>query len=644
MARKVHRQRPDLTGDGDADAAVGRSTARQSPTKGLANVNPLATWLGPILGWEMTTLVRRARYFGMRVAFTLIVFFVLWSSYAELNFAYRNQSQITALAQFATRFFHSFSFVELLAVLLLTPAYVATSIAVEKQRRTIDYLFATDLRNREIVLGKWAARSANVLMLLLAGLPIMSIAQLLGGIDPERQFALVLMCASATASTAALAIYVSVHSNDVRRALGNAYALLALLLATPLFYLAGIAILDEVERALGSTPRIAPAIQRLVEVSGLKYLNESAHPFVYYYSAIEGSWFNRPMSSSDLLNRTVTFAISHAGLSVVFLALATLQLRSAWLKATGEAKKGRSAALKNWRPFVSRKEKPVGNAPMLWKEWHFGEQRRGGCAGKVLSAIAVIALYFPILQFTFEQLFSGGSSRTWSAEAINYYLRFMGTAVLGLSLGKVAIRAASSIGVERDRDCWVSLLATRLVANEIVAGKAVGALKPTAWTLLLMTPMFLFASVTGALSPLAVPCVYVVSTIFAGFVASLGIYQSLKRATTGKAIGWTLTICILLAGIGHSLFGIVLMPLFFFGVRSEAIGMFYYASIPWVAFFMSMFGHARADESLIRMAPYVLCWLGIYAVAAVALFHRSVERFAHSSGRTEDVLPRSAAS
>ena len=72
-----------------------------------------------------------------------------------------------------------------LAVALLTPAYVAGAIADEKDRKTLEFLLATDLRSREIVLSKLASRLANLTLFVLTGLPILSLIQFLGGVDPN---------------------------------------------------------------------------------------------------------------------------------------------------------------------------------------------------------------------------------------------------------------------------------------------------------------------------------------------------------------------------------------------------------------------------------------------------------------------------
>ena len=70
-------------------------------------------------------------------------------------------------AVLAETFFGTFMIVQLILIVLLTPAYVAGAIAEEKDRKTMEFLLATDLRNREIVLSKLLSRLAN---LSLAGL------------------------------------------------------------------------------------------------------------------------------------------------------------------------------------------------------------------------------------------------------------------------------------------------------------------------------------------------------------------------------------------------------------------------------------------------------------------------------------------
>ena len=59
----------------------------------------------------------------------------------------------------AEKYFTTFMVAQFITVVLLTPAYVAGAIAEEKDRKTLEFMLATDLLNREIVLSKLLARA-----------------------------------------------------------------------------------------------------------------------------------------------------------------------------------------------------------------------------------------------------------------------------------------------------------------------------------------------------------------------------------------------------------------------------------------------------------------------------------------------------
>ena len=76
----------------------------------------------------------------------------------------------------------------------------------EKDRRTLDFLLATRLGNAEIVLGKLAACLARFFTSLAAGLPVVLLLNLLGGVDPR----LILLAYGGIASTVFFVLAISI--------------------------------------------------------------------------------------------------------------------------------------------------------------------------------------------------------------------------------------------------------------------------------------------------------------------------------------------------------------------------------------------------------------------------------------------------
>jgi len=145
-----------------------------------------AGWLklvGPLLFYDMLRSARRGRHVWTRGVYAGLLLFLLFVAY--LGSRHYGGSPAQREARLAQDYFEMFMAVQLVAVLVLTPAYVAGSIAEEKDRKTLEFLLATDLRNREIILSKLGSRLANLLLFVLTGLPILSILQFLGGVDPN---------------------------------------------------------------------------------------------------------------------------------------------------------------------------------------------------------------------------------------------------------------------------------------------------------------------------------------------------------------------------------------------------------------------------------------------------------------------------
>jgi len=144
------------------------------------------TIFGPVLFYDLVRIARRSRYIFIRIAYAALLLLILWATYASFYDRYSNASvPAQEMSKVASTFFFYFLIAQLAVVVLLTPAFTASAIAEEKDRKTLEFLLATDLRNREIVLSKLASRYCNLGLLVLTGLPVLSLAQFMGGVDPD---------------------------------------------------------------------------------------------------------------------------------------------------------------------------------------------------------------------------------------------------------------------------------------------------------------------------------------------------------------------------------------------------------------------------------------------------------------------------
>jgi ABC-type transport system involved in multi-copper enzyme maturation permease subunit len=142
--------------------------------------------IGPLFLWELRRAGRRGGFLVFRAALPLVMAAVLWGMF-RVWFPWAESGPVREepqrLAQFAEEFFLAFLALQLGAVCLLTPYYAADAIAEEKERRRLDFLLVTDLTSREIILGKLLARLAYIGMMVAAGLPVLALTQLFGGVD-----------------------------------------------------------------------------------------------------------------------------------------------------------------------------------------------------------------------------------------------------------------------------------------------------------------------------------------------------------------------------------------------------------------------------------------------------------------------------
>ncbi len=540
--------------------------------------------VGPLFAYELARLSRRGRTALLRCAYGVLLlawlcFLLRGVPFSEI-FGPGPAQPIQAWARFAQHFVTGVLALQGAAVLVLTPAYLASALAEEKERKTLELLFTTSLRDREIVLGKLFGRLTHLACILLTGLPILCLAQFWGGIDGPMLLAGFAVSALSLLSVGSLSMLCSVVAPNVLMAVVSSYGLVFVLsifcVAFPAY--SPLLFLNEFDRRFtaewtewqnlvssglppGSLIGMAPPDRLLLL---LEMLGECAvlHGLVFFLSTplaiglLRGAPVEPERAPPPVLRRGLAAAGSWGpydepqgtGLGLVKPVLpengswgpfdqpgsSRLQVVEPILPANG-----------SWGPFEesesSRTHAPwprrlpssaVRDPALLWKEVYHGT---GAASGPTLWpwpvrngdwAVLLVLLpagFFLYLLSVLSEVMSG---------AVNPVIRVLSVGLAGLWCLGVAFRTAGSICREREQRTLESLLLLPVEREEILQAKWLGSLLRWRQLGYVLAALWLVGLVTGALHPWAVLLLVGSSVAYLAFLASLGLWLSLASRTT----------------------------------------------------------------------------------------------------------------
>ena len=508
---------------------------------------------GPVFVYEVVRLGRRRSTVVWRLLYVLGVLAVLGLMYLswleDSSRGGRGTVSPVKLAEFATNFFYVFQGLQYLVVVVLTPAYVAGCIADEKERKTLEFLLATDLSGHEIVFGKLAARVMTLLMYVLAGLPVIAFLQLFGGIDPDLLLAGTAATVGTVLGLSAVAIFFSVTLKKPRDAIAMTYLAVAA-------YAVGSATLGAVTQALARSPNLGAFTAAGQHVDWQEVCEAVRDGFdwvasgnVLYATILYLEKSRGTVTPAGINAVLLKFGVFWGVTGVALLAYSVTRLRAIALRqAYGTAhvvrrdRQGRAVGGWAGRPAV-------GDDAMLWKEVFAEGSGRTGCVGTVglvatavlvfltpfVAFVAAFAGYVPVLVTLFDLSYESepfAARLREFAEFLNGWVR-VATGVLStlLMLG-AAVRGAGAVTGERDRDTWVSLVSTPLTVGEILRGKFLGVvlgMRRLTTTLLLVWALALSF---GAVEPGLVVASAVFLAVYVSAFAWLGIFCSVTARNT----------------------------------------------------------------------------------------------------------------
>jgi ABC-type transport system involved in multi-copper enzyme maturation permease subunit len=591
-----------------------------------------AGWLkvfGPVLFYDLLRTARQGRTFLLRAAYVvalLAVLFLTYTAYIVRGEVFEEaRVGIQEASEFGSKFFLMFLGLQFGAVFVLTPAFTATSIAEEKERRTLDYLLATDLENREIVLGKLASRLLTMLLLLLSGLPVLSFVQFFGGVDPNLVLAGFAATAVTMLSVGSLGILNSVYAPRPRGAVFATYV--------------------EIVAYLLLSSCCAPSA---VGSGGISPLGWGAAGNIFSaYAVVMGTAAGTGGTTGSavlfVLGQYVAF---HALAAVVLAGAATLKLRVWHREARPKSEREALVRQRMSAPMSGLPVSPlafrlprVGDDAILWKELYaeHGYRLPPLARGLLVFAGGVLLLLAAMSYLCGIAVSLASNDPTRYATG---WVQVVGTTVSCLMVVAVALRASTALSSERDRQTLDSLLTAPLSNREILGGKWRGALLSVRQAWWCLGAVWLLGFLAGGLHVLSVVLLFAAWWAYAAFAAGLGLWFSLHCRSNLRATAWTL-VSLLIAGMAPfllcGLFAATLLDPRFVGRPVSESDLL--ATTPPGALVSLAFGWGELysfDKKLhatgTAIALSVIC-VCAYGLAAVGLWLGVVARLGPITGR-----------
>jgi ABC-type Na+ efflux pump permease subunit len=137
----------------------------------------------PVLLRESRARMRGKRVFVVMAVVLAVLWIALFATYSENSRRFQNVSYSGDNAV-GREMLAVLAVVQSILIGLLTPAFACGAFTMERERMTFDLLLSTTLRPRAIVLGKLASSLHYILLLVVAGFPMMSFCVLFGGVSP----------------------------------------------------------------------------------------------------------------------------------------------------------------------------------------------------------------------------------------------------------------------------------------------------------------------------------------------------------------------------------------------------------------------------------------------------------------------------
>jgi ABC-2 type transport system permease protein len=188
--------------------------------------------VNPVLEREVRERMRGTRSVVVLTVYLVLLIAIFFLVYSALTGSSSGSSTVapTEVARLGRSIFEYVLFFMLLLVVFLVPGFTSAAIAGERERQTLIPMQITLLRPHSIATGKVAASVAYLLLLMVATMPLLAVAYLIGGVgfdDALRGLAAVLFTGVVLA---AVTVACSAITRRVQTATVLAYGVTVLLI------------------------------------------------------------------------------------------------------------------------------------------------------------------------------------------------------------------------------------------------------------------------------------------------------------------------------------------------------------------------------------------------------------------------------
>jgi ABC-type transport system involved in multi-copper enzyme maturation permease subunit len=566
--------------------------------------------LGPLFHYDLVNSTRRGQHTLLRCLTAIVLLITLlvgYSSYVsgfDLTHPFASSPLMIPRDQqnFANWFMIACLTVQMVGLFFVVPVVVADTIAREKENRTLEFLFVTELHDWEIIAGKLFSRLAYLVGVLLAALPILALTQLFGGVDIEHIGFGYAMLLSSLFVVGATSMFCSVTAASVVGATVSAYAgafgygILAVCCLT------------------GALTQGANWMATLVITCANVFLG-----LIIFSASIHEL---RPRAKR--LGPTIPVVRTGRRTVVAPAADAPLRLPN-------------RAPLPHMGTFDRiRRSLPTvyENWPLLWKEtcqhssaWQWPAVRRALVAAVIVPIVLAIGLYLLLIPTAPAQT-GKGTAMHLLGEFGRVIVSVLTVMLAGLT-ALIALRhAASSVTREREKDTLSALLTLPIEREKILEAKWLGGFVGWCPALITLLGVLVFGIITGGLS---IPRAFVLACAVAApleFVASLGLWLSVTCRTSLRA-NLAAVLCLLLAAAGP------VIVVNYIEMAAPGYGRFgtrldeyiLTASMPPVAWVRTVFGGDRQPEEASAELQAILWGALAYSAGAWLLWRGARRRF-----------------